>query len=163
MPRRERSAGVVVFRAGREADPFPRFLLLNYGGHWDYPKGHVEPGEDDATAARRELREETGILDATFIPGFSREINYFFRDSRKGLIRKEVIFFLARASSDRITLSHEHVGSTWLPFESAMQRLTYPNARQVLGEANAFLTGSTPPARGDTAPAAKVSQRQKTP
>jgi 8-oxo-dGTP diphosphatase len=33
-------------------------------GRWGLPGGHVEPGEDPAVAARRELHEETGLTVA---------------------------------------------------------------------------------------------------
>lgn len=38
-----------------------RFLMVRQGGHWLPPGGTPEPGEDPATTARRELREETGV------------------------------------------------------------------------------------------------------
>ena len=46
--RREFSAGFVLFRETPEGI---RFLLLDYGKHWDYPKGHLEEGETAWQAA----------------------------------------------------------------------------------------------------------------
>jgi bis(5'-nucleosidyl)-tetraphosphatase len=34
---------------------------------WFFPKGHLDPGEGDEAAARREIREETGLDDLEFI------------------------------------------------------------------------------------------------
>ena len=137
MPvRHERSAGILVYRGTRDD---PQFLLLDYGRHWDYPKGHVEKGEDDQTAAIRELQEETGIAAIELEDGFKHEMTYFFRHKKKGLVRKTVVFFLGRTATKEITLSDEHVGATFLPYEQALQRVTYPNAREALKQAKAFL------------------------
>lgn len=57
------SAGIVVVR--RTADGC-RFLLLRVYNYWDFPKGLVEPGETPLEAARREIREETGLTDLDF-------------------------------------------------------------------------------------------------
>jgi bis(5'-nucleosidyl)-tetraphosphatase len=136
MERRERSAGILIFSERRAERTY---LLLDYGKHWDYPKGHVHKNEDDLTAAMRELQEETGIEEIELVPGFAKEIIYFFRNPKRGLIRKEVIFFLASVKRQDVTLSHEHVGYAFLPFDEAQARLTYPTARQLLREADDYL------------------------
>ena len=143
MARLERSAGFVVYRTSSGGTP--EYLLLDYGRHWDFPKGHLERGEDDLVAARRELREETGIADIRLVPDFQHEITYYFRDRRKGLIRKTVAFFLGETTAQPhdIVISHEHERSEFLPFEQALKRVTYPNARQVLKLAHATLSKVT--------------------
>jgi 8-oxo-dGTP pyrophosphatase MutT (NUDIX family) len=154
----ERSAGFVVFRVQQTASGKSGrlYLLLDYGRHWDYPKGHIEKGEVDSVAALRELREETGIDNVQIIPGFVRKIVYFFRAATSGstpgskpgksnksakteLVKKEVVFFLGRATKEKVSLSEEHCNYAYLPFEEALQRLTFANAREVLRAAEQFL------------------------
>ncbi len=130
----EHSAGVVLFRAvagGRV------YLILDYGKHWDYAKGHLEKGETPWQAAVRELSEETGITQVRRVGRFQQDMHYEFYSPRKGLVRKRVTFFLAETSEEIVCLSQEHVGYAWLPLAEALARLTFPNARTLLAEAAA--------------------------
>lgn len=136
---REISAGVILVRNQSQRE----YLLLDYGSHWDFPKGHIEPGEDPQTTAARELQEETGIRDARFVPGFKESMRYFYRKAGEGML-KVVIFFLAETPTGEVTLSPEHSGYLWLPYEKAVKRLTFKNARDLLAKAQAFLDGRTP-------------------
>lgn len=136
MPHSERSAGFVLFR---QTDQGRVYLVLNYGRHWDYAKGHVEAGEDDLSAARRELLEETGIKDVRIVDGFRHEIHYKFKSRNKHLVQKTVVFFLAETPDATVTLSDEHVGFLYLPFELAVNRLTYESAKQMLKQADQWI------------------------
>ena len=127
--RHEFSAGFVLFRRTPHG---PRFLLLDYGKHWDYPKGHLEEGESAWQAAVRELREETGIRQVDRVGRFQRAMHYAFHSSKKGPISKTVTYFLGRTRAEAVTLSDEHEGFAWLPYEEALERLTYQNARDML-------------------------------
>ena len=147
MAREERSAGFLIFHRRAGAAPGDvRFLLLNYGRHWDFAKGHVEGDETQLDAAVRELREETGIRDVTPIPGFQQEIAYFFRSGRKGLIRKTVTFFLAEVSKPDVILSEEHVGYEFLPYEQALKRATFAAAKELLRAAHSHISADAPAA-----------------
>lgn len=140
MPRLERSAGFILFRTRPDGET-REYLLLDYGRHWDYVKGHVEAGEDDRTAAIRELKEETGLDAPRIVDGFEREIDYYFRGGKAGLIHKQVAFFLGECADPAadVVLSHEHVGHAFLTFDAAVKRLTYSTARELLRSAHEFL------------------------
>jgi 8-oxo-dGTP pyrophosphatase MutT (NUDIX family) len=101
-------------------------------------KGNVEPSESEKDTVIRELKEETGIVDAQFVDGFREKIDYFYR--RQGTtIHKEVVFFLIETHTEQVKLSYEHVGYTWLNYQRAMEKLTFKNARDVLQKAHALL------------------------
>ena len=145
MARNERSAGFLIFhrRPGAAPPNDIRFLLLDYGRHWDFAKGHVDKGETDLEAAVRELREETGITQFTQVPEFQQEITYFFRSGRHGLIRKTVVFFLAEVAQTQVILSEEHVGHEFVAFEAAVKRATFAAAKELLRAAHECLTGGS--------------------
>ena len=139
MPR-EISAGVIVFRRAPEW----HYLLLHYeSGHWDFPKGHIEVGEEAQETARRELKEETGISQVRFLKGYKQTLRYFFRQKGIGIF-KIVIYFLAETEQSEITLSPEHIGFDWLPYDAALKRLTFKNSRDLLVKAHEHLKPSLP-------------------
>lgn len=114
-------------------------MILHYpGGHFDFPKGHVENNEEEIETATRELEEETGITDIKIIPGYREAMSYkYFRHGKPS--NKQVIYFLAETKTEKITISHEHQGSVWLPYDEAMRKLTFANAQQLLEKAKRFL------------------------
>ena len=136
--KKEQSAGIVVYRQDPETKKL-QYLLLHYiGGHWDLPKGKVEAGESLQDAAKREVIEETGLIVLP-IENFSETISYYFRDPAGNLIDKEVVFFVGESKESAITISHEHQGYEWMDVGSALNRLTYNNARKLLGMVNQFI------------------------
>ena len=66
------SAGIITYTTDND---HIEYLLLHYrDGHWDFPKGKLEPRETKQEAAHRELYEETGLtaeLDNDFEETFS--------------------------------------------------------------------------------------------
>lgn len=135
MTIKERSAGVVIFRRNSDI----KYLLLKYGlGHWDFVKGNIEKGEKEKETVIRETKEETGIDDLVFIPGFREKITYFYRKGKE-LVFKEVVFYLAETRKRDVVLSYEHEDYVWLCFEDAINRLTYKNSKEVLKKAHKYL------------------------
>jgi len=135
--RHEFSAGIVVYR---EHEGQRLYLLLHYAsGHWDFAKGKIEKGETKQEAALRELKEEANI-SAKILPGFEFSFDYWFRGyETRELINKTVYFFVGPTQETDITLSKEHQGFAWLPYDTALEQLTYDNAKELLADAEAFL------------------------
>lgn len=159
MPR-EKSAGAIVFR---KENGIKYYLLLHYpsvkkrGGHWEFPKGHVEAGEDDEKTMRREVKEETGIADLKIVPGFKKYIKYFFRQYKENIpglenekakksktpwIFKLVIFFIAETKTKDVKISPEHTEFIWLPIGDAIKKTTFKNSKKLLKEADDFVVKS---------------------
>ena len=145
----EQSAGVIVFRL---IDGKVEFLLLKYkSGHWQFPRGHVESGEEFIETAKRELKEETGIIKIKIKKGFCQGLSFWYKARGEEMrrrkmnndcifVRKKVILFLAQyLANDDIVLSDEHVDYKWLDFDKAMDLLTFDNAKTVLNKANIFI------------------------
>lgn len=132
-----RACGAVVFR---RSDQGIRLLLLRAYKNWDFPKGLVEPGENELDAARREVHEETGLdkLDYPFGDEFKETLPY--------ADNKVARYYLAETDADKIELPvspelgrPEHHEYRWVSFDEA-EDLLPPRLAIVLDWAKKTLT-----------------------
>ena len=116
-----RAAGAVVFR---RTPGGVRLLVLRAYSNWDFPKGLVEPGEDQLSAAKREVKEETG-LSAVEYP-FGDE----FRETVPYAANKIARYYLAETEEHDIELPvstalgrPEHHEFRWVSLDEAEELL----------------------------------------
>jgi 8-oxo-dGTP pyrophosphatase MutT (NUDIX family) len=126
------SSGGVVYRV---ENAIPLFLLLtsNKRGVWCLPKGLIEENEDEVTTAMREVREETGVSRVK-LRGKVGQIKYQF-GFRAKTFDKTVHFFLFETDQADAKVGTEHDAMEWMPYEKALQTLSYPNEKDMLTKA----------------------------
>jgi len=108
------------------------------------PKGIVDPGEEAAQTALREVLEETGVTAAIITKLADIKYVYVRSWGDKQRVFKIVSFFLLRYESgeiDHVTreMRIEVKQALWIPLEGAERRLSYRGERDVIRKAQAWL------------------------
>ena len=125
--RKARCSGGIIINNGK-------YLLVKHkeGGHWDFPKGHVEEGETEKKTALREIYEETG-LNVSLMEGFKESISYIDEINDED---KTVVFFLFKADSFKIKhITDDVIDSIWLTYAEALDKITFDSAKELLRKA----------------------------
>lgn len=126
--KREKSCGALVYRV--ENDELMLLLLRHrHGGHWSFPKGHVEGDETEVQTALREVLEETS-LHVTLQPDFRHTVEYFPKPG----VKKLVVYFLGEASPDEEAIKQEEeIGELrWVRLDDAFDLVSFKNDRDLL-------------------------------
>jgi dATP pyrophosphohydrolase len=102
------------------------------GGYWHVIAGGVEPSEDWQAAARRELREETGLEAEAFVAlGEFSYVPEAWENARGP--RVHVRGFLVDVEPGwEPQLDHEHDGYRWCSRDDAIELLFWPEPAQLL-------------------------------
>ncbi len=133
--KKEISCGAVI---ARQTENGREILLIRHvnGGHWAFPKGHMEGNETESETALREIREETG-LTVTLDTGFRAVVTY----SPKPGVMKDVIYFAAEYIGGEAHRQVEEVTELcWVPAEDAAAHITFENDNDVLTDSTENLS-----------------------
>ncbi|MBD2844465.1 NUDIX domain-containing protein [Paenibacillus sp. IB182496] len=117
---KEISAGGVVFQR-LDGDRLQIQLIQDRYGKTSLPKGKREPGETVEQTALREIREETGLTGR--IVAKIDLIKYTYKHETKGMVDKEVHYFLVEATGGRLQAQVEEIrGVEWFEPQEAWRR-----------------------------------------
>jgi 8-oxo-dGTP pyrophosphatase MutT (NUDIX family) len=133
---REFSAGGVVVHRVRDR---PLVVVVRVRDEiLALPKGHPHGDESPADAARREVREETGV-EAELVEKLGDVRYWYARGGQR--VMKNVAFFLFRyRSGDVADHDHEVEEALWIPLEEAPGRLAYKGEQEMAASALSRLT-----------------------
>ena len=145
----EHSAGAIIWR--RENNEIQYLLIQSqpykqFKSAWVFSKGHLEAGETERDAAKREVFEEVGLK-----PEFDFDFHESYSYKVTSEIEKTVTLFLAKYNPDqKIKRQESEIRQTaWLNYEDAQKRIREQNFKEfsfedlsfILEKANDYLNG----------------------
>ena len=130
-----RAAGGIVLR-GEGPDRSVALVHRPRYDDWSFPKGRLDADEDEATAALREVEEETG-LRCRLGPSVGA-VTYRDRRGRAKVVR----YFRMDADGGGFTPNQEVDELRWMPIEDAARLLSYAHDRSLLRQVLAGLPAS---------------------
>lgn len=108
-------------------------VVSQYGTSWSLPKGHIEEGEDPLTAARREIREESGVTQLAYVRSLGSYRRY--RLSRTGgedrAELKTIHMFLFTTTEEHLCpIDPANPEALWVEKTKVAELLTHPEDRE---------------------------------
>ena len=123
-----RSAGGVVTNGDGKI-----LVVSQHGTSWSLPKGHIDPGEDALTAAKREIQEESGIAELQLI----RELGSYQRykiGAQGGEDTSELktitMFLFQTAQKSLRPIDPDNPEARWVPKSEVAALLTHPKDKE---------------------------------
>ena len=135
------SSGIIPFS---KIDGEWKVFLIQYRGYeqyWGCPKGHLEPNETHEEAARRELKEETGLEVVHLLQKEPiLEEFYWLKGNERRL--KRTLFFIAEVEGEINLQNEEIVDGQWFSLTEAIAKVVHPEGKATLKQAEKLLIGN---------------------
>ena len=132
--KKEKSCGAICYKV--EKGTIYYLLIKQRKGHIAFPKGHVEPGETEEETAIREIKEETNA-DVLIDTNFRMTSTY---SPKEHDIKDEIILIGKVITSNIITQDEEVANAMYMTYEDAMKNLSYERDKEILKEANVYIS-----------------------
>jgi 8-oxo-dGTP pyrophosphatase MutT (NUDIX family) len=134
---REHSAGGVVVRGEDTIVIVPTRRTASGRQVLALPKGHVDPGESEAQAAAREVREEAGV-EAELVEKLG-DVRYWYQRDGKRIAKRVAFYLFDYLSGDPADHDTEVEVARWMPLSEAVEALSYKGEREMAERALARL------------------------
>lgn len=120
----------VAVAGGVVINPQGQILIVSQRGNsWSLPKGHVDAGETKLAAARREIYEESGVKELTFIKELGSYCRYkIAKDPRFEDLSelKEITLFLFKTETMELCPQDSYnPEARWVTKEEVISYLTH--------------------------------------
>jgi len=123
------AGGVVVNTEGK-------VLVVNQNGNsWSLPKGHIEIGENELGAAKREIYEESGVKDVIFIKPLLTYTRFGIglnpaEEDKSRLSEIKMFLFRTDYSGELNPIDPENPEARWVSKEEVVDLLTHPKDKK---------------------------------
>lgn len=121
------AGGVVMGPAGKI------IVVSQHGTSWSLPKGHLNEGESELVGAKREIYEETGIIDLELIKKLGIISRY--RLDNKGdevkTEKKNITIFLFKTKTEILKpVDSDNPEAIWVAKEDVINYLTHKKDKE---------------------------------
>lgn len=115
-----------------------KVLVVNQNGNsWSLPKGGIDPDEDTLVAAQREIYEESGINQLTFVKKLGNYQRYAIpRDGSidkgedKNLLKDLTFFLFTTEQEELCPQDSDNPEARWVDKEKVADLLTHPRDKE---------------------------------
>lgn len=127
-------AQTVTSGGGVVVNPQGLVLIVNQDNRsWSLPKGHLTPGETERQAAEREIAEESGITQLTYVKNLGTyerfQIGLDGKDNTD--VRKRITMFLYTTSQTDLYPADSHnPEARWVAPDAVAYLLTHPKDKE---------------------------------
>ena len=123
----ESAGGVVLNKKGQV------LVVSQHGTSWSLPKGHLDPGEDALTAAKREITEESGVTQLELVkPLGSYQRHRIGKHGGEDLSElKRIEMFLFRTNETKLKPTDaDNPEACWVEPEKVAELLTHQKDKE---------------------------------